>query len=158
MSAETIPNGTTQSAGGGDVVLELRHIVKRFPGIVANDRVSLQIRAGEVHALLGENGAGKSTLMKVVYGLYQKDEGEILVRNQPVQIRVPQDAMALGIGMVHQHFMLIPNFTVLENVILGLRTGRYPLLDLGQGLALINKLADDFGLNAPLTAKVGTLT
>ena len=158
MNAEIAPNGPTLHGSDSDVVLELRNIVKRFPGIVANDRVSLKIRAGEVHALLGENGAGKSTLMKVVYGLYHKDEGEILVRHRPVQIRVPQDAMALGIGMVHQHFMLIPNFTVLENIILGLRMRRYPLLDLGQSLERIKGLAADFGLNAPLTTKVGALT
>ena len=158
MSTQTVSPSPAETPANGDTVLELRHIVKRFPGIVANDHVSLKIRAGEVHALLGENGAGKSTLMKVVYGLYQKDEGEILVRNQPAQIRVPQDAMALGIGMVHQHFMLVPTFTVLENIILGLRTGRYPLLDLGESLAQIKTLADDFGLNAPLSAKVGALT
>ncbi|MBL8094708.1 MAG: ABC transporter ATP-binding protein [Anaerolineales bacterium] len=158
MNAQTSTLRPTPHSETGDVILELRNIVKRFPGIVANDHVSLKIRAGEVHALLGENGAGKSTLMKVVYGLYQKDEGEVLVRNQPAHIRVPQDAMALGIGMVHQHFMLVPNFTVIENIILGLRTDRYPLLDLGKSLERIKTLADDFGLNAPLSAKVGGLT
>src|SRR2546430_16274708 len=90
------------------LVLELRGITKRFPGIVANDRVDLDLRPGEVHALLGENGAGKSTLMNVVYGLYHPDEGEILVKRKPVTIDSPKAAIELGIGMVHQHFMLIP--------------------------------------------------
>jgi len=141
-----------------DVVLELKNIVKKFPGIIANDHVSLKIYTGEVHALLGENGAGKSTLMKVVYGLYHKDEGEILVRNETANIRVPQDAMALGIGMVHQHFMLIPNISVIENVILGLKSQHYPLLDLDQAMKRVQVFANDFGLNVPLNTKVGKLT
>jgi simple sugar transport system ATP-binding protein len=141
-----------------DVVLELCQIVKKFPGVVANDHVDLKIFAGEVHALLGENGAGKSTLMKVVYGLYQKDEGEIFVRNQLAHIRVPQDAMALGIGMVHQHFMLIPTFSVIENVILGLKSDHYPLLDLNEAIQNVQKLADNFGLNVPLSMKLGKCT
>src|SRR5271157_2959726 len=140
------------------VVLELKQIVKRFPGVLANDHVDLKIYSGEVHALLGENGAGKSTLMKVVYGLYQKDEGEIIVRGQPADIRHPQDAMALGIGMVHQHFMLIPKISIIENIVLGLKSKHYPLLDLNQAVQNVQKLADDFGLNAPLTTKVGDLT
>ena len=146
------------SVDGRPVVLELQRIVKKFPGVMANDQVDLKIYAGEVHALLGENGAGKSTLMKVVYGLYQKDEGEILVRNQPVHIHVPQDAMALGIGMVHQHFMLIPPFSVIENIVLGLKSQQYPLLDLKQAMQRVQTLAHDFGLNVPLTTKVGKLT
>ena len=143
---------------GREVVLELKHITKKFPGVVANDSVDLKIYAGEVHALLGENGAGKSTLMKVVYGLYQKDEGEILVRNQVVDIQIPQDAMALGIGMVHQHFMLIPTFSVIENIVLGLKSNQYPLLNLSQAVQHVQVLADDFGLNVPLTMKVGECT
>jgi simple sugar transport system ATP-binding protein len=146
------------STEGRQVVLELQQIVKKFPGVVANDHVDLKIYLGEVHALLGENGAGKSTLMKVVYGLYQKDEGEIFVRGRHAQIRFPQDAMALGIGMVHQHFMLIPNISVVENIVLGLKSNRYPLLDLNQAIQSIQKLADDFGLNAPLKTKVANLT
>jgi simple sugar transport system ATP-binding protein len=146
------------SVAGRDAVLELRGIVKRFPGVVANDHVDLKIYSGEVHALLGENGAGKSTLMKVVYGLYRRDGGEILIRERPVDLRTPQDAMALGIGMVHQHFMLIPNFTIIENIVLGLRSRRYPLLKLDEAARRIQPLADDFGLKAPLTLKVGKLT
>lgn len=146
------------STDNRDVVLELRHISKKFPGVVANDAVDLKIYTGEVHALLGENGAGKSTLMKVVYGLYRKDEGEILVRNEPAHIKVPQDAMALGIGMVHQHFMLIPTFSVIENIVLGLKSDQYPLLKLEEAMQRIQKLADDFGLNVPLTLKVSKCT
>src|SRR3712207_3065150 len=99
-------------------VLELRGITKRFPGIVANDRVDFDLRRGEVHALLGENGAGKSTLMNVLYGLLQPDEGEILLKGRPVRLHSPKDAIRLGIGMVHQHFMLIPVMTVAENIVL----------------------------------------
>jgi simple sugar transport system ATP-binding protein len=100
------------------IVLELKGITKRFPGVVANDKVDFDLRRGEVHALLGENGAGKSTLMNVLYGLYQPDEGEIRVGGKPVAIRSPKDAIDLGIGMVHQHFMLIPVMTVAENIVL----------------------------------------
>lgn len=100
-------------------VIELRGITKRFPGVVANDHIDLAIRRGEIHALVGENGAGKSTLMRILYGLYQPDEGHISVNGQPVVIDNPRTALRLGIGMVHQHFMLIPRFTVAENVILG---------------------------------------
>src|SRR6187401_814257 len=100
-------------------VLEMRHITKRFPGIVANDDVSFDLLEGEVHALLGENGAGKATLMNILYGLYHADEGEILIDGQPVTFSSPADAIEGGIGMVHQHFMLVPVFTVAENVVLG---------------------------------------
>jgi ABC-type uncharacterized transport system ATPase subunit len=103
---------------GAPLVLELKGITKRFPGVVANDRVDFDLRRGEVHALLGENGAGKSTLMNVLYGLYHPDEGEIVVKAEPVQFGSPSDAIAKGIGMVHQHFMLIPVMTVAENIVL----------------------------------------
>ena len=99
----------------------MKHIVKRFPGVVANAGITFEARAGEVHALLGENGAGKTTLMNILYGIYQPDEGEIYVRGRRVRIHSPRDAIALGIGMVHQHFMLVHSHTVAENVILGLR-------------------------------------
>src|SRR5206468_10742903 len=104
---------------GHGVKLELRGITKRFGSLTANDHVDLVVQPGEIHALLGENGAGKSTLMNVLYGLYEPDEGEILIDDQPARFRGPGDAMAAGIGMVHQHFMLIPVFTVTENVMLG---------------------------------------
>src|ERR687884_817367 len=99
-------------------VLELRGITKRFPGVLANDRVDFDLRRAEVHALLGENGAGKSTLMNILYGLYHPDEGEIRIRGQRVSLSSPKDAIAHGIGMVHQHFMLIPVMTVAENIVL----------------------------------------
>src|SRR5213595_2361136 len=101
-----------------DPVLELRGITKRFPGILANDHIDFDLRDGEVHALLGENGAGKSTLMNIVYGLYSPDEGESRINGEPVNISSPHDAIARGIGMVHQHFMLIPVMTVAENIVL----------------------------------------
>src|SRR5512142_2890333 len=103
-------------------ILELRGITKRFPGVLANDHIDLVLEQGEIHALLGENGAGKTTLMNILYGLYQPDEGEIIVRGKPVTVHSPGEAIASGIGMVHQHFMLIPVFTVTENVMLGEET------------------------------------
>src|SRR6059058_3541419 len=98
-------------------VLELRSVTKRFPGVLANDAVDFDLLPGEVHALLGENGAGKSTLMNIVYGLYAPDEGEIRIKGQPVALTSPHDAIERGIGMVHQHFMLIPVMTVAENIV-----------------------------------------
>ncbi|MEG1706035.1 MAG: ATP-binding cassette domain-containing protein, partial [Clostridia bacterium] len=100
-------------------VVEMRNITKLFPGIVANDNVTLQLKKGEIHALLGENGAGKSTLMSVLFGLYQAEEGEIFVNGEKVNIKDPNDANDLGIGMVHQHFKLIDVFSVVDNIILG---------------------------------------
>jgi simple sugar transport system ATP-binding protein len=143
---------------GRNMALELRGIVKNFPGVLANDHVNLKVYAGEVHALLGENGAGKSTLMEITYGLYQKDEGEILLNNQPVSIRTPQDAMRLGIGMVHQHFMLIPAFSVIENMVLGMKCQRYPLLDLEQSTQRVKELAEELEFHIPLSTKVSDLT
>jgi ABC-type uncharacterized transport system ATPase subunit len=99
-------------------VLELRGITKEFPGVLANDHVDFDLLRGEVHALLGENGAGKSTLMSILYGLYTPDSGEILMNGTPVSIHSPKNAIELGIGMVHQHFMLIPVMTVTENIVL----------------------------------------
>ena len=100
-------------------ILELKGITKRFPGVLANDNMDLTLNKGEIHALLGENGAGKSTLMNILYGLYDPDEGEIFVDGEEIIVRSPRDAIAHGIGMVHQHFMLVPVFTVTENVMLG---------------------------------------
>ena len=110
------------------LVLELEGITKRFPGVVANDRVDFDLRRGEVHALLGENGAGKTTLMNVLYGLYRADEGEIRVKGTPVTFHSPKDAIQHGIGMVHQHFMLIPVMTVAENIVLALEPTRSGVL------------------------------
>jgi ABC-type uncharacterized transport system ATPase subunit len=126
--------------------LEMRGIVKRFPGVLANDQVDFEVRAGEVHALLGENGAGKSTLMKILYGLYGPDEGEILINGKPVQIHSPVDAIQLGIGMIHQHFMLVDTLTVAENVALGLPSSRGLLTDLTQVSERIKELAKIYGL------------
>ncbi len=137
--------------------LEMREIVKRFPGVLASDRVSFDIKAGEVHALLGENGAGKSTLMKILYGLYQPDEGEILLNGEPVHIGSPTDAIKLGIGMIHQHFMLVDTLTVRENVALGLASSRAPLLDLDRVEARIRELSAAYGLAIDPRAPVWTL-
>ncbi len=130
----------------GEVVLELSHITKRYPGVVASDDVSLDLRRGEVHALLGENGAGKSTLMNVLYGLTSPDEGEIRVKGRPVTIASPSDAIALGIGMVHQHFMLVPVMTVAENIVLAMEPRSGPLLDRTQSEARVQMISDRFGL------------
>src|SRR3954464_11034303 len=99
--------------------VHLQGITKRFPGVVANDDINIEVRAGEIHAIVGENGAGKSTLMKILYGMQRPDEGTIDVNGRPMHFRSPKDAIAAGIGMVHQHFMLADNLSVLENVVLG---------------------------------------
>jgi ABC-type uncharacterized transport system ATPase subunit len=138
------------------VKLELRGITKRFPGVVANEGVDLLVRPGEILGLLGENGAGKSTLMNVLYGLYQPDEGEILIDEQPVAFSGPGDAIAAGIGMVHQHFMLVPVFTVTENVMLGVETTRGPFgrLDVGAARARIVEISQKHGLRVDPDAVV----
>jgi general nucleoside transport system ATP-binding protein len=128
-------------------VLELRSITKRFPGVVANDHIDLELERGEVHALLGENGAGKSTLMNVVYGLYRQDEGEILIDGRPVSIGSAREAIKLGIGMVHQHFMLIPVMTVAENIVLASEpTHAGVLLDYDEAVRRVRELSEQFGL------------
>jgi ABC-type uncharacterized transport system ATPase subunit len=128
-------------------VLELRGITKSFPGVLANDNVNLSLEQGEIHALLGENGAGKTTLMNILYGLYKQDKGEILVNNQTVNIQTPNDAIALGIGMVHQHFMLIPVMTVTENVMLGVESTRNGIfLDKAKAAKRIRELSEHYGL------------
>ena len=128
-------------------MLELRNIKKAFGDCVANEDVSLKVRAGTIHAIVGENGAGKSTAMKVVYGFYNQDEGQIIFGGEPVTVRNPHDAIALGIGMVHQHFMLVDTMTVAENIILGAETGSSANLDLEKANADIKKLSDDLRLN-----------
>jgi simple sugar transport system ATP-binding protein len=128
-------------------VLELRGITKRFPGVLANDHIDLSLEEGEIHALLGENGAGKTTLMNILYGLYQPDEGQIVVRGQPVVVHSPGDAIANGIGMVHQHFMLIPVFTVTENVMLGEESTRFGgVLDRGAAAERIRSISGQYNL------------
>jgi simple sugar transport system ATP-binding protein len=138
--------------------IELHHIVKRFPGVVANDGVSLSVHAGEVHALLGENGAGKTTLMRILYGLYQPDEGEIRIDGRPVMIHSPADSIRHGIGMIHQHFMLVPTLTVAENVALGLPSTRGVLLDTDRVAERIRQLAQAYGLRVEPKALVGQLS
>ncbi len=139
-------------------VLELRNITKRFPGVLANDRVSLTLEQGEIHALLGENGAGKTTLMNILYGLYQPDEGEILVRGQPLKVTSPTDAIRAGVGMVHQHFMLVPVLTVTENVMLGeeMRIGGV-FLDRRRAAARIHEISRQYGLEVDLEAYIKDL-
>jgi ABC-type uncharacterized transport system ATPase subunit len=142
----------------GAVKLELRGITKRFGALVANDGIDLVVRPGEIHALLGENGAGKSTLMNVLYGLYQPDSGEILIDDLPVSFKGPRDAMLAGIGMVHQHFMLIPVFTVAENVELGReQTRRLGFLDHRKARRLVAEVSARYGLDVPPDALVADL-
>ena len=138
--------------------LELRNITKKFGTLVANDNISLTFEPGEIHSLLGENGAGKSTLMNVLYGLLQPDEGQILIDGKEVKFSGPGDAMAAGIGMVHQHFMLIPVFTVAENVVLGHEpTGKIGNLDLIAARKLVKEISDRFGFDIDPDAKVQDL-
>lgn len=137
--------------------LEVRNITKRFPGVLANDRVNFTLRKGEIHTLLGENGAGKSTLMNVVYGLYSPDEGEFFIDGQLVDIKNPHDAIQQGIGMVHQHFMLVPVFTVLENIILGSEVTRGTSLDLTKAHEQVVALSREYGLEVEPDAIVEDL-
>lgn len=128
------------------LLLQMRSITKNFPGVLANDRISFDVRKGEIHALLGENGAGKSTLMNILYGLYSPDEGEIIFKGEEIQISSPNVAVESGIGMVHQHFMLIENMTALENVMLGLPQDKPPLLNMQGNREKFNQLVDRYGL------------
>ncbi len=140
-------------------VLEMRGITKRYPAVVANDRIDLDLRPGEIHALLGENGAGKSTLMNILYGLAVPDEGEILIDGQAVDITSPHDAIDRGISMVHQHFMLVPVLTVAENIVLGDETmARAGFLDRDEADRQIRALGQQFGFEIDPDAKVETLS
>ncbi|MCJ7707153.1 MAG: ATP-binding cassette domain-containing protein, partial [Anaerolineales bacterium] len=139
-------------------LVEMRGIVKRFPGVLANDHIDLSVLPGQIHALLGENGAGKTTLMNVLYGLYQPEEGEILYRGQRVRLASPRDAIQLGIGMVHQHFMLVPPLTVAENVILGTPSAGKVLIDLDEAYAKIESLAERYSLPVEAKAPVWQLS
>ena len=138
-------------------VLEVRGLTKRFPGVLANDHIDLQLYRGQILSLLGENGAGKSTLMNLVYGLYSPDEGEILVNGEPVSIHNPNDAIALGIGMVHQHFQLVPVLTVTENVMLGNETVNGPFLNRRAARNRILDISQQFGLEVDPDALVQDL-
>lgn len=136
------------------VVIEMKGIGKSFPGVRANDNISISINKGEIHVLLGENGAGKSTLMNILYGLYTPDEGQIFVRGKPVKITNPNIAISLGIGMVHQHFMLVPPFTVAENIILGLEPKKGLTLDLDKAIKDVTELSNKYELHVDPSAKI----
>jgi ABC-type uncharacterized transport system ATPase subunit len=148
-----LPSGQTRIK-----TLEMRGISKRFPGVLANDHVDFDVCSNEVHALLGENGAGKSTLMKILYGMYHPDEGEILLNGKPVKIASPTDSINLGIGMIHQHFMLVQTLTVAENVALGLPSSRGPITDLDRVSKRILELAKLYGLKIDPDAYIWQLS
>src|ERR671933_1259551 len=141
-----------------DAVLELRGITKQFPGTLANDHIDLDVQKGEVHALLGENGAGKSTLMNILYGLYHPDEGEILLDGKPIRIGSPRDAIDRGIGMVHQHFMLIPVMTVAENIVLAAEPRKGALLDRAAARERVREISERYGLAVDPDAVVEDIT
>ena len=141
-----------------EYIIEMLNFTKKFPGIIANDNITLQLKKGEIHALLGENGAGKSTLMSVLFGLYQPEEGEIRKNGETVKIRNPNDATALGIGMVHQHFKLVEVFTVLDNIILGTETVKNGFLDRNSARKKILELSERYGLAVDPDAKIEDIT
>ncbi len=137
--------------------LEVRNITKRFPGVLANDRINFRLGKGEIHGLLGENGAGKSTLMNIIYGLYQQDEGEILIRGTVADIRDPNDAIALGVGMVHQHFQLVDPLTVTENIMLGNEVTIGPFLNRPAAERRIMQISRQYGLEVEPRARIEDL-
>lgn len=141
-----------------EYVIEMRNITKVFPGIVANDNITLKVKPGEIHALLGENGAGKSTLMNVLFGLYQPEQGEIYVRGQKVNITDPNIANSLGIGMVHQHFMLVEKFTVAENIILGDEPKKSGMVNLKKAIADVEKISAQYGLSVNPRSKIESIS
>ena len=142
-----------------EYVIEMLNITKQFPGIKANDDISIQVKKGEIHALLGENGAGKSTLMSILFGLYQPDSGIIKINGEQVNIANPNIANKLGIGMVHQHFKLVDNFTVVENIILGMEPKKsFGRIDLKKAKEVVKKLSEQYGLNVDLDAKISDIT
>src|SRR3954452_3725600 len=139
-------------------MLELRDITKRFGDVLANDRVSLAVALGTIHAIVGENGAGKSTAMRIAYGFYSADSGDVMVDGQARRLASPHDAIALGIGMVHQHFMLVETMTVAENIVLGIEPGGALALDLKGAEARVRALSQEFGLQIDPAARVETLS
>ena len=141
-----------------EFVIEMLHITKEFPGIKANDDITLQLRKGEVHALLGENGAGKSTLMSVLFGLYQPEHGKILKNGKEVAVRNPNDANALGIGMVHQHFKLVECFSVLDNIILGVEPNRMGFLQKAEARKKVVALSEKYGLKVDPDALISDIS
>lgn len=159
MQADPAPSCEQPQRPERAPVLELRHITKRFPGVLADDDVSASVAPGEVLALLGENGAGKSTLMNVAYGLLDAEAGEIVVDGAPVKIRGPRDAIALGIGMVHQHFMLVEPLTVTENIVLGLEpTSMFGIIDRTTARAKVVEISDRFGLKVDPDSRIQDLS
>ena len=143
---------------GSEFIIEMRNITKEFPGIKANDNITLQLKRGEIHALLGENGAGKSTLMSVLFGLYKPEEGEILKNGEVVKINNPNDATALGIGMVHQHFKLVECFTVLDNIILGAEDTRFGFIKKADAREKVSQLSEKYGLHVDVDEKIEDIT
>lgn len=141
-----------------DYIIEMLHITKEFPGILANDDITLQLKRGEIHALLGENGAGKSTLMSVLFGLYQPEKGQIRKDGVDVKINNPNDANELGIGMVHQHFKLVHNFTVLQNIILGVESTKRGLLSMEEAREKVVRLSEQYGLSVSPDALISDIT
>jgi simple sugar transport system ATP-binding protein len=139
-------------------MIEVRDITKRFGAVLANDRINIKVAPGTIHAIVGENGAGKSTVMRIVYGFYAADSGEILLNGQPQEIRTPHDAIALGIGMVHQHFMLVQPMTVAENIVLGAEPGSAASLDLKKATSEIRKVSDEFKLSVDPNATIESLS
>jgi len=138
--------------------IELRNITKRFPGVVANDNVTVKFKSQEIHTLLGENGAGKTTLMRILYGMYQPDSGEIIINSKKVKISSPKEAIDLGIGMVHQHFMLVPSLSVIENVILNYPSPKAPFIDFESARKKIKEMSDQYGLRIDPDAKIWQLS
>lgn len=143
---------------GSEYIIEMRNITKEFPGIKANDNITLQLKRGEIHALLGENGAGKSTLMSVLFGLYKPEEGEILKNGEVIKINDPNDATALGIGMVHQHFKLVECFTVLDNIILGAEDTRFGFIKKADAREKVSQLSEKYGLHVDVDEKIEDIT
>src|SRR5665648_1261468 len=141
-----------------EYIIEMLNITKEFPGIIANDDITLQLRKGEIHALLGENGAGKSTLMSVLFGLYQPEKGIIKKNGQEVKLKNPNDANELGIGMVHQHFKLVHNFTVLQNIILGVETTKNGFLKMDDSREKVVAISKQYGLMVDPDALIEDIT
>src|SRR5919106_811353 len=155
MTAQTNRHDDEAGREGAPLVV-MEAITKRFPGVVANHRVDLELREGEIHALVGENGAGKSTLMRVLYGLYPPDGGRIVVRGTEARIHSPRQAIALGIGMVHQHFVLVDRFTVTENIVLGAEGGA--VVDFDEAADRVKELAEDYGFAVDPSTRVEDLS
>lgn len=153
----SVRKGMLSDLKRGETLLEARGITKRFPGVVANDSIHFSIRAGEIHAVLGENGAGKTTLMKILFGQYQPDEGQIFIAGKPVEFKSPLDAIELGIGMVHQHRKLIPAHTVIENIILG-HPNAGTILNLSDAEEEVYELCEKYGFSLDLRTKVWQLS